>query len=282
MGTHKRLYKFRKFLMYLWMMILPITLNWMSPVLIIMGGFEGYITLSFIIFAIWFISSLFIGRAYCAYGCQWGAAQEVLGDVVPKQLDPNKKGRNRKIKYPIFVLWIAFIILGPIMTAGYINGLNIFFPGEPGDPLSLVSFDPSAIGQLIFYFGILSTVVVLFTLVGGKRAFCAYACPMGVLGIIGTKIKNFFKYPSLHLEADIEKCTQCKQCSKACVMSLDVNELFKEGNMYDPDCILCGSCISHCPQKVISYAWKWKKTKNSHKEEPIKEALEIRKPLQQI
>ena len=56
----------------------------MSPVLIVMGGFEGYITLSSLIFSLWFVSSLFVGRAYCAYGCQWSATQEVLGYVVPK------------------------------------------------------------------------------------------------------------------------------------------------------------------------------------------------------
>jgi len=52
MGQHKKLFKFRKLLMFLWIILLPITFNWMSPVLIIMGGFEGYISISFIIFAI--------------------------------------------------------------------------------------------------------------------------------------------------------------------------------------------------------------------------------------
>lgn len=275
MGTNKELYRFRKFLMYVWMMILPITFNWMSPVLIIMGGFEGYLTLSFIIFSVWFISSLFIGRAYCAYGCQWGAAQEVMGDVMPKKLDPKRKKQNRKIKYVVFVIWIVFIVLGPLMLGGYINGINIFYPNEPNDLMNLVSFDATAIGQLIIYFGILGSVVLLFTLVGGKRAFCNYACPMSVLGIIGTKIKNVLKYPSLHLEADTEKCVQCKKCSKACVMSLDVQELVQTGNMYDADCILCGSCVSTCPQNVISYSWRWKKKMQDQNQEPFKEALEI-------
>lgn len=119
MGQHKKLFKFRKLLMFLWIIALPITFNWMSPVLIIMGGFEGYITLSFIIFAVWFISSLIFGRAFCAYGCQWGAAQEVLGDSVPKQLDPTKKKSRRNIiKYKssifihtLFVLSFSTILL---------------------------------------------------------------------------------------------------------------------------------------------------------------------------
>ena len=113
MGQFKKLLRFRRFLTFLWFLVLPITFNWMSPVLIVMGGFEGYITISFLIFSIWFVSSLFIGRAYCAYGCQWGAAQEILGYAVPKQLDASKKKRRRKIKYFVFIIWIAFVALGP-------------------------------------------------------------------------------------------------------------------------------------------------------------------------
>ncbi|MFX1366633.1 MAG: 4Fe-4S binding protein [Promethearchaeota archaeon] len=256
MGQHKKLFKFRKLLMFLWVIALPITFNWMSPVLIIMGGFEGYITISFIVFATWFISSLFFGRSFCAYGCQWGAIQEVLGDTIPKKLDQAKKRKRRKIKYIVFIVWIIFIALGPIFNLGYQYGFNPFYP-TPEDPTGIISWNEFAIGMLIFYFGIIGSVAILFTLVGGKRSFCNYACPMGVLGVIGTKIKNTLKYPSLHLEVNTESCTQCKQCSKACEMGLDVNEMVQSGDMYDPDCILCGNCVSTCPQNVINYAWKW-------------------------
>jgi ferredoxin-type protein NapH len=259
MGQHKKLYKLRKLLIYFWIIMLPISFNWMSPVLIIMGGFVGYITLSFVVFSVWFISSLFFGRAFCAYGCQWGASQEILADAIPKQLDSSKKDKRRKVKYFVFVVWIVFIALGPILNMGYILGFNPFYPNSPTQIEGIVSFAEVQLGQYIFYFGIIGLVAILFTLVGGKRAFCAYACPMAVLGIIGTKIKNFLRYPSLHLEADIEKCTNCKQCTKNCVMSLEVNDLIQSGDMYHSDCILCGNCVRVCPQDTISYAWKWKR-----------------------
>ncbi len=263
MGQHGKLSKLRKLITFLWVIVLPITFNWMSPYLIIQGGFEGYISLSFLIFSVWFGSSLFFGRAYCAYACQWGATQEVLADIIPKKLDPAKKQKRRRIKYVVFIIWIGIVALGPLLNAGYIFGFNPYYPSPLDDPNGLISLGGAHIIQFAFYFGIIGSMGVIFTLVGGNRSFCNYACPMAIFGIIGTKIKNALKYPSLHLEADNSKCTKCKQCSKACVMGLDVDELVQSGNMYDADCILCGSCVVTCPQNVINYAWKWKKSSNA-------------------
>lgn len=256
--THKKLQKLRKAILYLWMVVMPISFNFVSPVLIIMAGFDATINFSFILFSAWFVSSLFLGRAYCAYACQWGAGQEVYANMNSKPLDPKTKRRNSKIKYAVFVLWIAFIIMGPIAAGGYINGFQPGYPNLPGD-VQWSSFDATAPGSLIFYFGIQISIVFLFCGIGGNRSFCRYACPMGVLGIIGTKIKNTLKYPSLHLESDKEKCTQCTQCSKACAMGLDVHEMVDKGDMMNNDCIMCGMCIDACPRNVIDYAWKWKK-----------------------
>ena len=73
---------------------MPITFNWMSPVLIVMGGLEGFMTMSFLIFAVWFISSFFVGRTYCEYGYQWGATQELLAYAVPGINIPEEFGSD--------------------------------------------------------------------------------------------------------------------------------------------------------------------------------------------
>lgn len=244
----------RKTILFAWIVLLPITFNWMSPVLIIMAGFEGYISLSFLFFAGWFISSIFLGRLYCAYGCQWGAMMEIYGDTIKKPLDPTKKARNSKIKYPVFVIWVAFIILGPFVAGGYLS-VNPYYPDENHN---LVSWDGGLGGA--FFFFLIPALLLLVTLVGGRRAFCRYACPMGVLGIIGSWIARKLRIPSLHLDAETDKCVKCKQCSKACPMGLDVDQMVLAGQMLSPDCILCGSCIDTCKKSVISYAWKWRKT----------------------
>jgi polyferredoxin len=171
-------------------------------------------------------------------------------------LDESKKKSRRKIKYIVFVLWIIFIILGPLLAGGY-QSIQIYYPNPPENQ-TLISFDGTVPIQLIFYFGIQIFIAVLFTLISGNRSFCNYGCPMGVLGILGTKIKNILKYPSLHLSVSENKCVKCKKCSKSCPMSLNVQEMVALGNMINNDCILCGSCIDVCEKEVIKYAWIWK------------------------
>lgn len=244
-------------MLYIWFMVMPVTFNLMSPVLIIFAGFATVINMSFIIFGLWFLSSFIFGRAYCSISCQWGAIQEIYGILVPKKLHKNRKMYYQYVKYVVFAVWIVFVFLGPLMAGGYI-GVNIVFPNSPGETGSWASFDATVAMQMIFYFGIQAFIVFFFTLMQGSRSFCRYYCPMGVLGAVGTKIKNWLKYPSLHLEAESEKCIKCGKCSKNCPMGLDVKEMVLAEDMRSVDCILCGECVSNCPKEVISYAWKWK------------------------
>lgn len=261
--NHTRYQKLRKTLLYLWFMVMPITFNWMSPVLIIVAGFQAVINMSYIIFGLWFLSSLIFGRAYCAFACQWGAIQEIFGYTVPKKLHPTKKAKARAIKYFVFAIWIVFVVLGPILAGGFVNGTNVYFPNlaDEDGRNTLFSFSEYFNGGHIFYFGIQITLAIFFGLLFGCRSFCNYGCPMAVFGIIGTKFKKWLKYPSLHLESNKETCIKCGKCSKACPMSLDVKEMVQNENMMHDDCILCGSCIEQCPKSTISYAWKWPKNK---------------------
>ena len=217
-------------------------------------------------FSIMFISSMVFGRIYCATICPWGACQETLGLLIQKNLKPQKKTRNRKIKYIVFILWIAAIILAVISAGGY-KEIDLAFPG------GFISIDGV---EVYFYWFLILGLIGLFILVAGTRGFCNYACPMGVIGIIGAKMRKLLKYPSLHIESDASKCVSCKQCTAACVMSLDVHELVVTGDVNVADCINCGACTSACKTQAIYLSWKWDKKKTGKKENERPEGIPIK------
>jgi len=68
--------KIRKAIILISFLLLPITINYCSPYLMIEGASQGIIAGSFITFALFFLVSLFLGRAFCAWVCPAGSVQE--------------------------------------------------------------------------------------------------------------------------------------------------------------------------------------------------------------
>jgi len=106
----------------------------------------------------------------------------------------------------------------------------------------------------IVYYGVVGLIVVM-SFASGRRAFCHYVCWMAPFMVIGTKISNFFKLPSLKLSVDKNKCTNCGKCIKNCVMSLPVNEMIQKNSMKNSECILCGKCVDNCYKGTIKYSF---------------------------
>jgi len=239
--------KLRLAILFFSLILFPITMNYVSPYVIIDGAMNGIINGSFIVFTGLFFTSLIFGRAWCAYICPGGGLMEFCGKVNDKKF---KGGRRDWVKYFIWVTWLGVIVTFAIIAGGY-SAINFFHLTDSG-----ISVDRPE-GYIIY----LIVVFVLFalTLAAGKRGGCHYGCWMAPFMIIGTKIKNKFKWPSYHLECKPEKCTKCKTCEKNCPMSLIVSEMVQTGSMENTECILCGMCVSNCQQGAIKTAWKWSK-----------------------
>ena len=73
--------------------------------------------------------------------------------------------------------------------------------------------------------------------------------------VIGTKIRNLFRWPALRLKANKDECISCKTCTKNCPMSLNVNEMVQKSSMRNSECILCGTCVDVCPNGVVKYSF---------------------------
>ncbi len=235
--------KIRKCLIFTFFLLFPITIFFFSPYLAIIGAFEGIMVGSLVVFSVQFVSSLFLARAFCGWACPGAGLQECCSIVSDKKA---RGGRLNWIKYVIWAPWISGIIAG-FLSAGGMHKIDVLFHTHRGVSVA----QPAA---YIIYYAVIALIVIP-ALTAGKRGFCHYICWMAPFMVIGTKIKDIFKRPSLHLTADSNKCVNCKACNKKCQMSLDVNAMVQRGSMVNSECILCGECVDVCPKKVISYYW---------------------------
>lgn len=242
--------KTRSAILLISFLLFPVTLYYLSPYLIIQAGLEGIISGSFIYFVLLFIGSLFFGRACCGWVCPAGGLQACAAAVNDKRF---RGGKRNLIKYIIWVPWLVSIVLIFINAKGF----------RSIDPLYFTDHGISVAGApgYITYFGVVGLILIM-SLISGRFAFCHCICWMAPFMIIGSKIKNAFKYPSLHLEADSAKCINCKSCTRKCPMSLEVNEMVKENKMCDTECILCGQCVDSCTKGAINFKFRWNKIEN--------------------
>jgi len=237
----------RKTIIICMFFLFPITITWLSPALPIIYALFGVLSGAAIVFLMQFLSSLFLGRAFCGYLCSGGGLQECLMRISDKKV---KNSKLYFIKYIIWALWLVALIL-LFIRAGGIKEVD-FFAGTVDNWIFLI-----APYRYMIYFGVVLLITVV-NLIGGKRAACHIGCWMAPFMIIGSKVSDWLKLPRLRLKSNQDSCIGCKQCSKKCPMSLDVKAMVETANMNNAECILCGECIDICPKNSIVYSFNCK------------------------
>ncbi len=225
-------------------LLLPATFAYISCPIIIEAASKGIASGGLIVFGLISLSSLFVGRLWCGWLCPGGGLQEIYFQINNK---PFKQGRLSWLKHLLFLVIILIPLISAIDSAGGIEAIDLFYGTENG--ISIARAD----SYVIFFVQI--AFFSIFALLGGKRGFCHYFCPIAAIMILGRKMRNIFAWPALHLSAETDRCTDCMICSKSCPMSLDVNNMVREEKMENSECILCGCCLDHCPEGAIRYAW---------------------------
>ncbi len=237
---HQRI---RKALVILAFLSFPVTMNYLSPYVIIDGAMNGIVNGSLIMFGLMFISSLFIGRLWCGWVCPGGGMQEIVEPI-------NRKAVNGRkidwIKWAIWIPWISLIVIMVIRAGGY-QSVNMLHLTDNG-----ISVDQPF--KYIIYYIVIGLFVGLVVF-AGRRAGCHTVCWMAPFMIIGRWIRNRFGWPSLRLVADSASYKDCKTCASNCPMSLDVNAMVQIERMENPECILCGTCVDNCSKGAIHYAF---------------------------
>ena len=229
-----------KLILLFFFLIFPIFLNYMSPYVIIAAASEGIMNGSMITFLVMLISSLFFGRLWCGWGCPAGAVQECAFEINPKPV--NEKKLNW-IKWVIWGLWISLIVF-MLVRAGDIHTVDPFFYTE--NDISVMSLE-----MYIIYYGVLALIVVPSLLVG-KRMMCHTLCWMAPFMIVGRKISNRLNLPAVRLKARSEECIHCGRCTSTRPISLDVQSMVEARDMENTECVFCKNCVASCPKDLIT------------------------------
>lgn len=221
--------------------LLPVTLNYFSPYLIIDGLFHGVLAGAFFVWGAFLLSGLIAGRAACAYICPYGGLQTALDEWRGKPL--RLITQLKPVRYVLGVIWLAFIFY-PLLGPG--KGLD-------AEPFYLTEAYVSVDGWgKVAFMAVLIVLLSILPLTLGKRATCLYLCPMSVLNTAGAWIGRKLHLPSLRLSSNASKCVGCGSCTRACSMSLNVTGMVKSGKVDHPDCILCGECAKVCRSGAVN------------------------------
>jgi ferredoxin-type protein NapH len=231
--------KLRKGIIFCVFLTFPVILNYFSPALAAMGAAKGVVSASILVFGLLFISSLFLGRAFCGWACPIGGMQEACFMVTDKKV----KGKKIDwIKYVIWGPWIGLLIF-LVIRAGGVGGIEPLFMMENGISVSDLS------NYITFFMVLLIFLVIAFAV--GRRAVCHSICWIAPFMILGRKLRNTLKWPSLRLKSEKEKCVNCKKCTQSCPMSIDVNTLVQSQRIENTECVLCGTCADVCGSSAV-------------------------------
>jgi polyferredoxin len=231
--------KIRNFILLISLLLLPVTLNYLSPYVSIDGAMNGIISGSLLLFFLLFIFSIFFGRAWCGWLCPMGGLAEFTTIINSKKVNRKKL---RIIRYSIFSIWFS-VIITMFILAGGIKGINPLHLTE-----NIISVDAPM--RYIIYYGVL--ILFLFSnVLIGKRGACHSFCWISPFLTAGYTVGKLLKIPQLRVVTIPEACVNCGTCNKKCSMSIPISSSIKDGLIKTSDCILCGECIDACNRKAL-------------------------------
>jgi polyferredoxin len=171
--------RIRKALLILTFLSFPITMNYLSPYVIIDGASQGIVNGSLVVFLCMLVGSLFLGRLWCGWVCPAGGLQEMSEPV-------NRAAVNGRridwIKWAVWIPWILFIVWMAVKAGGY-HSVDLLLDTRNGISVSGDANRPILYAYIIYY-GVIALIFLPAVFIG-RRGFCHTICWMAPFMMIG-------------------------------------------------------------------------------------------------
>jgi len=184
------------------------------------------------------------GRTFCSWVCPYHLVAEWAEKLHLKLVE------KKIIKALTFhrgmrtVLYVCFALLA------LVTGYTVF---ETISPTGIISrsliYGP---GIALVWVGFL----LLFEIFVSRRAWCRYACPIGITyGIVGL-------VSPLRVTYNVHDCAHEGDCRKAClvphVLDVTIKGRSRDVNMaIGADCTRCGLCVDLCPTDSLNFEYRF-------------------------
>jgi ferredoxin-type protein NapH len=176
------------------------------------------------------VGPLFIGRAWCGWGCWTWAALNLL---------PFKNATQKKISAPYSWVRILFFFF----SLGIVAFLYFGRGYRPGNDWKTTQALLWFIGGNAIYY--VSGIIMAF-IYKDNRAFCKILCPITAILKITTRV-SFLK-----IGATSVSCNDCGACRLKCPMAIDIPGYILDGRrVLSSECTLCRECVGVCARGSI-------------------------------
>ncbi len=180
------------------------------------------------------------GRTFCSWVCPYHLVAEwaeKLHLFLARKKFVTDQNMNRRLR-------TAFWLIFALATFG--SGYTVFEAISPTGILSRALIYGPGVALLWV------AALLLFEIVISRRAWCRYACPIGLTyGVVGILSPVRIKYK-------VEGCFHEGDCRKVCLVP-HVLETVVKGRAVDtevtlgPDCTRCGLCVDTCPTGSLTF-----------------------------
>lgn len=187
--------------------------------------------------------SLLAKKSFCSWLCPvgtlseaaWKSGRRLFGRnfVIWRWLDLPLRG----LKYLLLAFFAKIILLDmPVQALGAFLGTPYWAVSD----VKMLHFFTRPSATALTVIAVLTGLSLLY-----HNFWCRYLCPYGALLGLASLLSPF------KIRRDINACTDCGRCARACPAHLPVDRRSKVGSA---ECTGCLTCTESCPQRALAMA----------------------------